>query len=355
MNRPTKAMLLTAGLGSRLRPLTAYRAKPTVPMVGRPLIEYQLRMLAEWGVDEVVANLHHGRDELRRVLESCASEQGIDIAFSVEDELMGTAGGLALAAEKLRGMQGETFLLMNGDTLAQFDLDDLASSFDDRLEATILLRDRPVGVAHTSVSAEGGKVLGIGGEGETMGPYMFAGVWIAHHRMLERLSGEPRGLETEVMPVLIQEGLLGASVQDCEWLTIDTPRRYLNACRAMLRRDIFRRWWAGDVVDGLHGENGRVVASAGCRISDSASLNGEVILGENCRIDSGAEIQNCVLWNDVHVRAGASMRNSILCDGVEVAKNTQVNDQILMRVEGTTERFRSDEVSSGMVRTPLAR
>lgn len=349
-------MLLTAGSGSRLRPLTAHRAKPTLPLLGRPLIEYQMKMLAEWGVAQVVANLHHGQKQLRAILEGAARELDMEVVFSVEEQLMGTAGGLALARETLAEMHGDTFLLMNGDTLCRFDLDALVESFDSSsMETSVLLRERPAGIAYTSVHAENGIVLGIGEDGGSMGRHMFAGVWLAHERLLERLGDEPTGLEVELMPALVASRRMAASVQNCDWLTIDTPRRYLNASRAMLREEILRDWWSSESFALPANDMGRVAAGEHCRLADGASFTGEVIVGSSCRIDSGAEVHNSILWDGVHVKKGARVRNSILADGISVQNDAQVDDEILMRVDSSSARFRSAELVQGVVRAPIRR
>jgi NDP-sugar pyrophosphorylase family protein len=113
-----KAMVLAAGYGKRLRPLTVYRAKPALPLLGTPLVEYTLAMLARAGVRELVVNLHYLPETIRSALQGRKADE-LRIHYSYEPSILGTAGGLKQAEPIL---DDGTFLLVNGDTLLDSDL-----------------------------------------------------------------------------------------------------------------------------------------------------------------------------------------------------------------------------------------
>ena len=115
---PPRAMVLAAGLGTRLRPLTNLVPKPLVPVANRPLLEYTFALLAAAGVREAIVNAHHLADELERGLRALDAA-GIALHVSRERRILGTAGGLK-RAEAFLG--GGTFLLLNGDFLVDLDL-----------------------------------------------------------------------------------------------------------------------------------------------------------------------------------------------------------------------------------------
>ena len=132
-----KAMVLAAGLGLRLRPLTVYWAKPALPVLGRPIVDYTMNLLQKADIREVVVNLHHRPDSITKALEE-ASDRGLRVQLSEESEILGTAGGLKKAESFLRK---ETFVLINGDTLVDVDISDLLRFHATRGgEATMLLR-----------------------------------------------------------------------------------------------------------------------------------------------------------------------------------------------------------------------
>ena len=112
-----KAMILAAGEGTRLRPLTLSRPKPILPVSGRPLLEYTIAWLRYYGIMQVAINLHHRPQTVMDCLGD-GSRFGVDITYSLEEALLGTAGGV----KHMAGFLGETFVLVYGDVLTDLDL-----------------------------------------------------------------------------------------------------------------------------------------------------------------------------------------------------------------------------------------
>ena len=146
-----KAMVLAAGLGLRMRPLTLLRAKPALPVLNRPLIHWTLELLRRHGVTDVVVNLHHLPGTVRRAVGD-GSTLGLRVSYSYERRILGTAGG----PRKVRRFFGdEPFLLVNGDVLFDFDLSDLVRRHAaSGARATLALK------AYRRVEAYGGVVIG---------------------------------------------------------------------------------------------------------------------------------------------------------------------------------------------------
>src|SRR5437870_5981980 len=135
-----KAMVLAAGLGTRLRPLTATLPKPLLPVAGRPILEWNLLLLKRHGITEVIINLHHLGEQIVRALGDGA-RLGLRLAYSHEPTLQGTGGGIKQAAPFLKG---GPFLVLNGDTLSDCDLTALiAAHRASRALATLAVRDDP--------------------------------------------------------------------------------------------------------------------------------------------------------------------------------------------------------------------
>src|SRR6478736_1023377 len=118
---PPPAMLLAAGLGTRLRPLTAVRAKPAVPVNGRPLARRILTWLAGHGIRDAVVNLHH-RPETVAAVVGDGSDLGLRVRYSWEQPVLGSAGGPRHALPLLTDGAGGPFLIVNADTLSTVDL-----------------------------------------------------------------------------------------------------------------------------------------------------------------------------------------------------------------------------------------
>jgi NDP-sugar pyrophosphorylase family protein len=132
-----KAMILAAGQGTRLRPLTDTQPKALVPVAGRPMIEYSLLLLRHYGIRDIVINLHHHGEQIETRLRD-GSQLGLQISYSVEPELLDTGGGLLKAKPFL---QNDTFIVINTDVLIDLHLDELLKFHQDkRAAATLVLR-----------------------------------------------------------------------------------------------------------------------------------------------------------------------------------------------------------------------
>ncbi len=114
-----RAMILSAGYGTRLWPLTEDRTKPAIPILGKPLVGYVAEYLARYGCDEIVVNLHHRPDSVRRALGD-GSKFGVKLHYVEEPEILGTGGGIDNARALL---DGETFIVVNGKIITDINLD----------------------------------------------------------------------------------------------------------------------------------------------------------------------------------------------------------------------------------------
>jgi NDP-sugar pyrophosphorylase family protein len=343
-------MVLAAGFGKRLRPLSTYYAKPALPLLGRPMIDYTLRSLARQGIRDVVVNLHHRPETLEPIFER-ASET-IAIRRSLETAILGTAGGLKKAAPLLGQ---ETFLLVNGDTLCDFDLPKMAEAHArSKAKATLLLRPRPAGGGYSGIRVGSrGEVLGIerGREAGESADLMFAGVWLLDPSVFELLSGEPRGLEEEMLPRLIEEKRAFGSVQDGRWITIDTPRRYWEASLTMVRDRIFEEEWAvrrrpHAVVEGA---SARVLVGTDTRVEEGVRFRGTVILGARCHVAHGVKLENVVCWDGVSILSGASIGNCVVTDGVVVPSETELKDKVILKLGPDRSGLRRREIQDDLV------
>src|SRR5467141_1553300 len=113
-----RALILSAGYGTRLWPLTEDRTKPAIPILGKPLVGYAAEYVARYGCDEVVVNLHHRPESVRRALGD-GSRFGVKLAYVEETEILGTSGALDNAWALL---DGETFVVVNGKIITDIDL-----------------------------------------------------------------------------------------------------------------------------------------------------------------------------------------------------------------------------------------
>lgn len=342
-----KAMLLAAGIGRRLRPLTVCWPKPALPILGRPLITYTLALLERAGIRDFVVNLHHRPEDIKRVLSGAAGD--LRLFYSEEGEILGTAGGLKNVEPLLNE---ETFVLANADTLVDVDVAEMVRWHRTRGgEATLLLRPLPTGGVYTPVGIdEDAHIVTMGAESSH--PLMFAGVWVLEPSTLERIPARRScGLEVALLPALIKERKAFGFVKDTPWFDIGTPRRYLGACLGTMRKRLFQELWQAIEIAPCRGDSSdrRVVAGPGTLIDSNAVFLGDSVLGSNCHIDPHAKVQRSVLWDGVRVGEHAVVRNSIITTGVHLEAGSHTENKVVLSAERACPGIRAREMLEDLV------
>ena len=229
---PTTAMVLAAGLGTRLRPLSDSMPKPLVEIEGRTLLDHAIDRLALIGVERVVVNVHYKADVVAARL---ALRDHPKIEISRETELLETGGGVAQALPLL----GEAFFVVNSDVLwldsRDYALARLAAAFDPaRMDAVLLLQRT---VSAVGYDGSGDYFLDPLGKPRRRGereiaPYLFTGLQLLHRRLFDGIA-EKRFSLNRLYDCAEREGRLYALVHDGEWFHIGTPEG-LRATRARL-------------------------------------------------------------------------------------------------------------------------
>ena len=235
-----RAMILAAGLGTRMRPLTDTIPKALVPVAGRPLIEYALLFVKSHGIKEVVINLHHLGNKLREVLGD-GSSHGLRIIYSPEDSLLDTGGGIKKAQPFL---DDEPFLVLNADTILDCDLAAfLAAHRQAKAMGTLLLRPNPdeeqYGLIETDQS---GRVRRIRGEPSEVGvnaplsAFMFTGCQVLEPRIFDVMPrGRAFSTTHELYPQLIRTGeTLQSFVHAGPWMVVDDTEGIARATKAVV-------------------------------------------------------------------------------------------------------------------------
>ncbi len=211
-----KAMILAAGRGERMRPLTDHTPKPLLPVGGKPLIVWHLERLAQAGFRDIVINHAHLGDQIERVLGD-GSRYGVSICYSAEGEALETAGGIAFALPLL----GEgPFLVVNGDVYCDIDFRQVAMQPMDGVVAHLVLVDNPPQHPHGDFVLSSGRLVEDGDAKLT-----FSGVGLYRP---ELFSGVERGSKAKLAPLLRREiaaGRVSAEHFRGRWFDVGTPER----------------------------------------------------------------------------------------------------------------------------------
>lgn len=280
---PWPALVLTAGLATRLQPLSQVRAKAALPVAGEALVVRILRSLRAAGITRVVLNLHHRADTITREVGD-GSSLGLSVRYSWESEVLGSAGGPARALPLL---EADRFLVVNGDTLADVDLAVLAAQHvDTNALVTMAVVDGDPKY-NGIVANEAGVVRGFGRE---PGAFHFIGVQAVNAAAFAGVNPETRSETVHGMyPDLItsRPGSLRVMRTAAEFFDIGTPRDYLETALKLAARE------------GRPPDRG-----PGGKVAGDATLT-DTVLWDDVRIGAGAVLTRCVVADGVTVPAGA--------------------------------------------------
>ena len=329
-------MILCAGLGTRLRPLTDAMPKAAIPVAGLPLVRYGLALLAGAGVRRAVVNVHHLASAMAEEALAAGRACGVDVAISREPVIAGTGGALR-EARALIGAASE-IVLVNGDVL--FDVDLRAAIAAHRAAAsggalaTMLLLPMPPGSPFASVEVDAGgrvrRIAGIGpgaSDGAPLAPWHFPGVHLVSPALLDEVPAEPfaSDVNRHVYPPLLARGAVRGFPVSGYWNDLGTPARYLEATRDLLAGRVpLSRLPGADPWPGCELAPGaepaaRICAARGARVDPAAVLRGPVIAGDGARIECGARVgPYAMIGAGAVVGAGACVRDAIVWPGTEI-------------------------------------
>ena len=299
-----QAVVLTAGLGIRLRPLTNVRAKPAMPVAGEPMIRRIIRWLVSQGADDLVLNLHHRPETITAVVGD-GRDLGARVRYSWEyPRILGSAGGPRLARPIVGASGAGTFLIINGDTLTDVDLVQLAGAHAaSGALVTLALVPNHAFMLYGGVRLdEQGRVIGFARRGpSSAGTYHFIGVQIVDSAVFDAVApGEAASSIGGVYDALIAArlGAVRGFVCGAEFWDVGTTTDYWRTSQAFMTR-------AGDPSSGI---------AQSARIDASACVTGS-ILWDDVQVGSDAVIEQCIITDRVRVPAGAAYRRAILIRG----------------------------------------
>ena len=318
------AFVLGAGLGTRLRPLTSRRPKPLIPVVNRPLIAHAFDRLYEADIERIVVNTHWAAEAYATAFPR-PYYRAMTLEFREEKpDVLETAGGIKNIEDLL---DDEPFIVHNGDILTDLPLlRALGHHAASGNEVTLVLRskDGPLQIAFDEAS---GRILDIG---RRLDPareprFLFTGIYIVQPEFLRRI---PPATKISVVPIfceMIRAGakLGGIVIDDGHWWDLGTREQYLAVHR-----------WIADCGLARPPTNPRESLPPPRRIADwidpraqispTAKIEGATAIGANARIGDGAQLRDCIIWENAEVASNAKLERCIVTDGAR-AEGTLVD------------------------------
>ena len=307
-----RALILAAGLGTRLRPLSDVRAKAAVPVNGEPMVRRVIAWLVAQGIDDVVLNLHHRPASIAAVVGE-GRDLGARVRYSWENPVLGSAGGprraLPLLIDSRRPQAGantpSTFLLVNGDTLTDFPIAGLLETHRATgALVTMVLIPNPRPDLYGGVIVERGRVKGFTRRGAVRESFHFIGVQAAEERAF---SGLEEGVAAESVGWLYPQ-LIEADANAVAAHVIDAPFRDVGTATEYLQTSL----------DLAALEGNRMVSRIGTRIHHTA------------------DVQRTAIWDHVTIGPHATLRECIVCDEVTIPEGSHFDRRAIVKYDGRT-------------------
>jgi mannose-1-phosphate guanylyltransferase/mannose-1-phosphate guanylyltransferase/phosphomannomutase len=315
-------MVMAAGLGTRLRPLTYEVPKPMVPVANRPVMEHILRMLPGHGLEQVISNLHWFPETIRNRFGD-GSELGIELTYSDEEELLDTAGGVWNVRDFLT--EEGSFIVMAGDALTDVDLTALidAHAAHDGVATMTVKKVANVSEFGVVLTDSEGRVSGFQEKpdpAEALSDLANCMIYAFRPEIFDYFPEDPHvDWAKQIFPLLLEQDV-PFHVHETEryWNDVGSLPEYLqgniDAVTGTVAVDC-----AGELVDadagGALGDgvevSGRVLVGEGAEVGEGARIDGPVVLGPGSRVGAGARVKESVLLARGEVPANGLLAGSI--------------------------------------------
>jgi mannose-1-phosphate guanylyltransferase len=332
---PMKAMILAAGKGTRVRPITHIVPKPMIPILQKPVMEFLLELLREHGFTEIMVNVSHLAEEIENYFRD-GQRFGVEIAYSfegrIEDgQLIGDALGSAGGLKKIQTFQrffDDTFVVLCGDALIDLDLSEAVRRHKAKGAMASLITKR---VPRDQVSSYGvvvtdadGRVLSFQEKpavDEAASDMINTGIYIFEPEVLDYVpDGVPFDIGSDLFPRLVADNAaFYALPMEFEWVDIGKVPDYWQAIRSVLQGQVRQVQIPGkEVRPGIYaGLNvaanwdkinveGPIYVGGMSRIEDGATIIGPAMIGPSCHICEGATIDNSIIFD--YSRIGPGVR-----------------------------------------------
>lgn len=323
-----RAVLMAGGSGTRLRPLTCDLPKPMVPILNRPIAEHIVNLLKRYQINEIIATLYYLPDVMREYFRD-GSDLGVQITYAVEeDKPLGTAG----CVKNIAALLDETFMVISGDSVTDFDLN-AAIEFhrQKQSKATLVLTRVPspmeFGVVITDDQQRICRFLEKPSTSEIFSDTVNTGIYILEPEVLDYLpENEKTDFSKDLFPLLLEKGeSMYGYVAEGYWCDVGTLDSYREAQYDALDRKVKLDFaYQEQSEDFWLGKN--------TEVDPTARIEAPVMIGENCRIGPRARIEaGTIIGDNVTVGSDADLKRPIICNGAIIGDECHLRACVIAR------------------------
>ena len=341
--KPTKAVILVGGEGTRLRPLTHTTVKAMMPVLNKPFLQHVLHHLSNHNIHRVILAMGYKPDSIRNYFDK-VSDLDVELIYNTEQHPLGTAGAIKNAAQYFDS--DDTFFVVNGDIFTDLDLSNMLDFHRNRnAKVTIALTpvDDPTqfGVVDIDDQQLITRFIEKPSRQEVTSNLINAGTYILEAEILKHIPKDTHFMfEHDVFPKLLADGepVYGYTA-NTYWIDMGTPEKYLQLNHDLLlgKCSLISSQAESITTDkrcSIHPQakfTGPIMIDRDCTIGKDAQLKGPSILGSGCNISDDAAIESSILWQNVYVGKQAIIKNCIIASDGYIENGVYFENSIITK------------------------
>jgi len=333
-----KALIMAAGYGTRMEPLTIAIPKPMIPIVNLPTMQHNIELLKKYGFRDIVANIHYHPEQIENYFGD-GYDFGVNLSYSYEEELLGTAGGVRRMAVEIAEIK-ETFLVLSSDALTDINLKRIVSYHKKKkaLVTVALARVEDVTQFGVAIQDEQEKIIGFQEkpkQAEAKSNLVNAGVYVIEPEVLKMIPEGFYDFGQQLFPKLIKENapIYGYKMVEY-WSDVGGLEKYIQSCYEAMKgivqirvpgKKIAKATWIGarEEIDRSARFEGAVIIGDRCSIGKNVYIR-DAVIGDKCVIKDGAVITGSVIWSDTSIGFEAEVQKSVVGSWCHIGDKAKV-------------------------------
>ncbi|MCR2043100.1 sugar phosphate nucleotidyltransferase [Anaerosalibacter massiliensis] len=338
-----KAVIMSGGQGSRLRPLTCHIPKPMVPILNKPVMEYTVELLKYHNIKDIAVTLHYLPTMITEYFGN-GEDFGVDMDYYIEETPLGTGGSVKNAEDFL----DSTFIVVSGDAFTNIDLNKALDFHRNKnSKATLILKKEPIpleyGVVITDEDGRITRFLEKPSWGEVFSDTINTGIYILEPEVLNYYKkGEKFDFSKDLFPRLLGDDIpIYGYITDEYWCDIGDLNSYIKTHEDLLNKEINMKFKSREIKDGIWIGEGTSIGSGvnlippiyigeNSIVEENTTIEPYSVIGDNCHIGKNSSIKRSILWNKVFVSANSQIRKGVICDSVKIKDGVKVYEEAVI-------------------------
>ena len=332
-----KAVIMSGGMGTRLRPLTCHLPKPMVPIFNKPVMEYGIELLKKHGIKDIAITLYYLPDKIMDYFGD-GRDFGINLKYYIEDKPLGTGGSVKNAYEFLN----DTFIVISGDAFTNIDLSKAYKFHRERKsKATLVLKRENIPLEYGVVITDNdGKIIRFLEKpswGEVFSDTINTGIYILEPEVLDYYKvGENFDFSKDLFPKLLRDNIpIYGYIAEEYWCDVGDLDSYIethgdifidNHKHYLIGENQKDGIWLGEntVIEKGAQINSPVYIGSNTVIKEGAIIEPYTVIGNNCTIGEGSSIKKSIIWDEVDILKNSEIRKAVICNNVFIDNRTRI-------------------------------